>query len=318
MCGIYGFSKLGNNCTLSNDTVRYIVNTLAIGNESRGKDSVGIGIIDNEGRPFVFKKIGDVEKFLETPAIQGKLVDRVNNETRSIFGHTRQATTGEVTLINAQPFVYSHILGTHNGVIGNYQSIIKTYDLKPLTTCDSEVIFGLLCQNDTLQKQAESLTVLEGYFSLAWYNLKTPGKIYFAKDYNVLSIYRGKDFVIWSSESEPIEQVKRIFGLDIAEIAIDDFQAISIDWNGKIERFEIPISPSRSKSVQSLWHEYAEEKALSCDNCSKRKGVYNYSFGVVLCRKCTKKAHKHPERFVAFNDSDEEFNRYMRSGGREL
>lgn len=316
MCGIYGFSKLGANCQLSNDTIRYIVNTLAIGNESRGRDSVGIGIIDNDAKPFVFKKIGEVDKFLETPAIQDKLGTRINNETRSIFGHTRQATTGAVNLVNAQPFVYQYILGTHNGIVNNYKDISDKWKLKLQTTCDSEVIFGLLYQSDTLSGQAKLLSNLNGYFSIAWYNLKTPNKIYFAKDYNVLSIYKGKDFVLWSSESEPIENVKRIFGLELEELNIEDWQAISIDWQGKIERETIPVPIERLKAYTSKWNDEIDEKSLPCDHCYKRKGVYNYSYGSIMCRKCLKKAHKHPERFVAYNDMDEEFNRYMRRGGR--
>ena len=48
--------------------------------------------------------------------------NNINNDTISIIGHTRAATTGAVTTRNAHPFSYGSIIGAHNGIIDNWES----------------------------------------------------------------------------------------------------------------------------------------------------------------------------------------------------
>ncbi len=113
--------------------------------EYRGYDSAGFSIIDENKKNIVVKEVGKVSELEKKKA---KL------KVKSTFGiaHTRWATHGKPTEINAHPHVDCNgkISVVHNGIIENYlelkdELIKKGHEFKSDT--DTEVIAHLIEEN---------------------------------------------------------------------------------------------------------------------------------------------------------------------------
>ena len=135
--------------------------------EYRGYDSVGIATLDN-GNILVKKGIGKVAQV-------SKSLHFKNMPGQTGIGHTRWATHGGITDINAHPHgaCTSEIAVVHNGIIENYKELKKDlvaagHTFKSET--DSEVIAHLIEQNlsqvnDKVQAVIQVCNKLEGAYA---------------------------------------------------------------------------------------------------------------------------------------------------------
>ncbi len=132
MCGIIGYLGKNEASPILLESLRRL--------EYRGYDSAGITTIHN-GKLFVKKAAGrlvNLADLLVKEPIRGKIG----------IGHTRWATHGKATTINAHPQSSNNVSVVHNGIIENYKEIKKHlieegYVFRSET--DTEVI-PLLCQ----------------------------------------------------------------------------------------------------------------------------------------------------------------------------
>ncbi len=133
MCGIIGY--VGNKPAL-----KILLNGLSK-LEYRGYDSAGIAVIDNQNIGIIKSKgrIKNLEELLKNTIIKGNVG----------IGHTRWATHGEPSDINAHPHYNKDktIAIVHNGIIENYDTLKKeliSKGYKFISETDSEVIAHLL------------------------------------------------------------------------------------------------------------------------------------------------------------------------------
>ena len=113
MCGIVGISS-------NKDCIQNIISGLKA-LEYRGYDSSGIAIADNNILSFQKSvgKISELENKLYLYKPRGSIA----------IGHTRWATHGKPSEINCHPFVKDNCALVHNGIIENFDELIKSYSL---------------------------------------------------------------------------------------------------------------------------------------------------------------------------------------------
>src|SRR5688572_16894385 len=111
MCGIVGYigSRDGSGIVL--DGLKAL--------EYRGYDSAGVVMLDKNGKPKLFRQVGRVDG-LEKLVTEGKV-----GKSQITIGHTRWATHGKPSVVNAHPHSNSDqtIFAVHNGIIENYAEL---------------------------------------------------------------------------------------------------------------------------------------------------------------------------------------------------
>ena len=136
--------------------------------EYRGYDSAGIATLDKDGkldRRRAPGKLMNLEAELKKNPLEGA----------QGIGHTRWATHGSPTMVNAHPHVSDGVAVVHNGIIENFQMLRKSLEEKGHkfhTETDSETIAHLVSSNlksgmGEVDAVSEALSMLEGAFGLA-------------------------------------------------------------------------------------------------------------------------------------------------------
>lgn len=161
MCGIVG--------VLGNHEVSPIIVEALKKLEYRGYDSAGIATVNHTGdlqRRRAMGKLVNLSDLLVHKPLPGK----------SGIGHTRWATHGAPSEINAHPHQTRDVAVVHNGIIENFKKLRKELakqDLVPETETDTETIV-LLAQSylddglSPVDAATKTLGKLEGAFALCF------------------------------------------------------------------------------------------------------------------------------------------------------
>lgn len=226
MCGIVGYIGDKNCVPILIEGLKRL--------EYRGYDSAGLGLIYN-GDASALKSKGKVS------LLEDKIED-LNIKSSLGIGHTRWATHGEPSEINAHP--HGNDSGSmfiiHNGIIENYAVIKKRlqklgYVFKSDT--DSEVLVHLI---DDFHKKGNSLfhstrlalSQVDGTYGIAVISKTEPDKIIVAKNGSPLVLGIGDDEnFIASDVNALIAHTSKIVYLEdgeIAEVYKDSFMAKTI------------------------------------------------------------------------------------------
>ncbi len=197
MCGIVGY--IGKR-----EKKKLIINGLKE-LEYRGYDSAGFAIL-KDGDISCFKAIGKLDN----------LKEKTKNFTSKGFGlaigHTRWATHGKPTELNAHPHLGEFSYVIHNGIIENYQELKKELTQKGrvfVSQTDSEVIVHLfeenLKNNEPFEAFEKTIKSLKGAYAILLVTKADPKKIFFAK--NLVPLIVGKnneDEIFFSSSDTPL------------------------------------------------------------------------------------------------------------------
>ncbi|MBM4172712.1 MAG: glutamine--fructose-6-phosphate aminotransferase, partial [Ignavibacteria bacterium] len=175
MCGIVGYIGEKNSIPIILEGLKRL--------EYRGYDSAGIGIINTTECKVVKTKgkVAELEKLINKGSIHSNLG----------IGHTRWATHGEPSMVNAHPHINeAHtIFLIHNGIIENYATLKKGlqeegYKFKSET--DTEVLVHLIdhylkTKNNLFQAVRYALNEVEGTYGIAVIYKNEPEKIVVAR-----------------------------------------------------------------------------------------------------------------------------------------
>lgn len=165
------------------------IRSLALLNESRGRDS--FGVFDAKHR--FFKEPESVKKVITTKECS-KFI-RAACQTDFVVCHTRATTRGNVNKNNAHPFEYGPILGCHNGVLDapNEYAVDSMYAMDQLSKFQPE-------------QYQEALKDVAGWYVLVWGD-KRDGKLYLLNWTGSLAFAKGPNGAwYFSSDGDHLEQ----------------------------------------------------------------------------------------------------------------
>jgi len=227
--------------------------------EYRGYDSSGVALLN--GDTTIYKKKGKVSE-LEA-YVEGK-------ETLSTIGlgHTRWATHGEPSDMNAHPHQSEKGLFTiiHNGIIENYSVLKKTLmdqGMKFYSETDTEVLANLIeyiyTTEDMSVEAAVSLALqkVDGAYGLVLISREDPNLMIAARRSSPLVIGLGNNEYFIASDATPIvEYTDRVIYLnndDIALIRRDELvlkNLVSESTKVNIKTLDISISEMEKQGYE--------------------------------------------------------------------
>lgn len=161
MCGlVMVVNKTGNGFNTIQQNV--FASLLYLSGGYRGRDGVGVTVIDTHGNVQLAKDACTVDNFLFTDEYV-HLNSLAYKNGVAMIGHNRAATRGTISDKNSHPFVIDDkIVLVHNGTFYGDHKKIKN------TEVDSEVIGHLLAENEN---PAEALKKVNAAYALMWYNV---------------------------------------------------------------------------------------------------------------------------------------------------
>ena len=174
MCGIVGYLGKKNTKEILLSGLKEL--------EYRGYDSAGIAVLQNNNFSS-YKAIGKLVNLEE------KTSDFITNDFAVGIGHTRWATHGKPTELNAHPHIGESSYVVHNGIIENYAELKKELiadGVEFLSQTDTEVIVHQFEKNLRLFPTAfkafeKTISELEGAYAILLVTKSQNSTIFFAK-----------------------------------------------------------------------------------------------------------------------------------------
>ena len=235
MCGIVGYVGPRDAQPLILEGLRRL--------EYRGYDSAGIATI-HEGALDIRKAAGKIAQ------LEAELESRPLTGSHGI-GHTRWATHGAPTTLNAHPHTddEGRVALVHNGIIENHDVLrIKLQELghEFRSETDTEVLCHLIEETyagNLEEAVAEALTRVEGAYGIAVIHVDEPGKIVVARMGSPLLIGVGEDgereMFAASDVAAIIRHTRQVVYLNDGELAVltaDGHSLLDISGSGDGER----------------------------------------------------------------------------------
>lgn len=225
MCGIVGYIGYKQASNILVEGLKKL--------EYRGYDSAGVAILNDKIEVRKFKgRLINLEESLKTNPIEGTIG----------IGHTRWATHGEPSDVNAHPHSNENITLSvvHNGIIENYLKlkewlISKGYNFYSET--DTEVIPNLIdyyYNGDLLEAVINATEKLEGSFAIGVISNNEPDKLIAVKKDSPLIIGIGRnEYFIASDIPAVLSHTKDVYLLNDNEFVTLSKDGIDIRTRNK-------------------------------------------------------------------------------------
>jgi len=232
--------------------------------EYRGYDSAGVAIVDSEGKLTRVRRLGKVKELADAVA-------EMDSMGGTGIAHTRWATHGEPSEINAHPHVSEQISIVHNGIIENYEVLRSTlqergYIFKSQT--DTEVIAHLVqweLRTSTSLREAVQKTVkqLVGAYGMVALDSTDPSSLVVARSGSPIVIGHGIGENFLASDQLALLNVTRRFTyLEEGDVAEITRREVSIfDVNGKaIEREVIESTVEHDAGSKGKYRHFMQKE----------------------------------------------------------
>jgi len=247
--------------------------------EYRGYDSAGVALID-KGELNIYKcagKVANLEAFISEKNAEGTIG----------IGHTRWATHGPPTDVNAHPHnsMDGSLALIHNGIIENYdalkQELIKQgYVFKSET--DTEVLVHLV---DNIGKKEKvwfgealrmALSHVVGAYAIVAISKDFPNQMVAARKSSPLVVGIGEegDFYLASDATPIVEYTKQVVYLEDEEIAVikfgEELKLFSINDEEKrpyIQQLEMELEALEKGGYEHFMLKEIHEQPRSIQDC---------------------------------------------------
>ena len=249
MCGIVGY-------TGKQSVAKQILDALEL-LEYRGYDSAGMAIVDEtNGQVQICKRAGrvaDLEKAWKANPVNGICG----------IGHTRWATHGGVSDVNAHPHRAGRITLVHNGIIENYEELKDHFGLADelISDTDSEVVAAVLNRfytGDPHEALFQTVKCLKGTFALVVIFDDIPDVIFAIRNVSpIVAAYR-EDGTMLASD------VAALGGQATSYMVVPEYHVVELHTD--------------DIRVYNMKNELCEAEFLDIDWDTTRAGKGNYPF----------------------------------------
>ena len=246
MCGIVGYVGEKQAAPILLDGLAKL--------EYRGYDSAGIAVYD--GQEIEMKKSKGRLKVLNELTHDGATLPGTVG-----IGHTRWATHGEPSDVNAHPHFNKEesIIVVHNGIIENYlklknKLVNKGYEF--ISDTDTEVIAHLLdyyYQGNPLQTITKIMHRMEGSYALGIMFKDHPDELYAVRKDSPLIVGKSEGGCIIASDVPAVLRYTR----DVYFIENEEIVRMTAD---SMEFFNVDEEPIEKESTHIEWDVDAAEK----------------------------------------------------------
>ncbi len=227
--------------------------------EYRGYDSAGVAYIQNGGMHIVKAK-GRLVNLRE------KLGDAMAEDTIGI-GHTRWATHGEPSDINAHPHTNTagDLAVVHNGIIENFAKLkawLQSKGIHFISETDTEVVAHLVnyfYEGDLKTAVMRAVKMLEGSYALGVMSVREPHRIVAARKDSPLVIGLGKgENLIASDFPALLEYTKDVYLLDDGEIAVISADEVEIydTYGNRVEKKHFTVDWDVAQAEKGGWEHF--------------------------------------------------------------
>ena len=277
MCGIVGYVGYSQAGPILIDGLSKL--------EYRGYDSAGIAVRDGSKDPEIIKTVGKLENLIEKTdggrALKGSMG----------IGHTRWATHGEPSQINAHPHVSgscmgnktedSNIVGVHNGIIENYQELkakLQRHGYTFYSDTDTEVVVKLV---DYYYKKynigpidaiAKTMVRVRGSYALELMFKDHPGEIWVArKDCPMIIGVEPDETYIASDVPAILKYTRSVYYIDNLEMAkLTPGKAVFYNLDGdEVEKETVEIEYSAEAAEKGGYEHFMMKEIHEQPNAVK-------------------------------------------------
>ncbi|HDY7921884.1 TPA: glutamine--fructose-6-phosphate transaminase (isomerizing) [Vibrio vulnificus] len=222
MCGIVGAVAQRDVAEILVEGLRRL--------EYRGYDSAGVAVVDSQSNLTRIRRLGKVQELADA-------VDQAEVVGGTGIAHTRWATHGEPSEINAHPHQSGDISVVHNGIIENHETLrdllqSRGYVFESQT--DTEVIAHLVewelrTAASLLEAVQKTVKQLEGAYGTVVLDRKDPSRLVVARSGSPLVIgYGMKEHFIASDQLALLPVTRRFAFLEEGDVAEVTRFAVSI------------------------------------------------------------------------------------------
>ena len=246
MCGIVGYIGTNQAAPILLDGLSKL--------EYRGYDSAGIAVYDGEKIEMVKSK-GRLKVLSELTHDGATLPGTLG------IGHTRWATHGEPSDVNAHPHMNKDesIVVVHNGIIENYLKLKRKLEKQGyefISDTDTEVIAHLLdyyYQGNPLQAVTKVMHRMEGSYALGIIFRDHPDELYAVRKDSPLIAGRTEGGCIIASDVPAVLKYTR----DVVYMENEEIARMTRD---SLEFFNVDEEPVEKELVKIDWDVNAAEK----------------------------------------------------------
>lgn len=211
--------------------------------EYRGYDSAGMAILTPNGSIQRQREVGKVGALSD-------LIDAHPTQGHSGIAHTRWATHGRPSVLNAHPHMSGDRLAiVHNGIIENFQTLrdqLERDGYSFTSETDTEVVAHLIerCYRETrdfVQAVKKALSQVHGAYALAVMHADEPGRLVVTREGSplVVGVGIGENFIA-SDQLALLSVTDRFIFLEEGDIAEISLEGIRI-WDRDDQLIERPV-----------------------------------------------------------------------------
>jgi len=258
MCGIVGYVGKNSVKDVLLDGLKEL--------EYRGYDSAGIAVLQGENFSS-YKAVGKLDNLIQ------KTADFTPEGFAIGIGHTRWATHGKPTELNAHPHLGESSYVVHNGIIENYQELKDTLmgdGVRFLSQTDTEVIVHLFEKHlkeeptpfDAFKK---TLSELEGAYAILLATKSLPDTIFYAKHGSpmILGVNSDGEKVFASSDAPLIGHATEVLYLGDGDFGYVTPKELALfDVDAKVLTPTFSTLPTSKLSAQKEGFRFFMEKEI--------------------------------------------------------